>query len=153
MTLVVSKHVLSDLGLVKGWTFSFLVLCCAVDALNRKLSLPVSRMWQWWVTRFELAGPHDQIGELICMRGSQKRPCGFAPLLKNSRYSETDPTSVVRGSFAVCPGIDHSGLARGRAKVDIRGRRHRNFSRPSADVDVVIGLVFPLREELPMNNG
>ncbi len=32
--------------------FSFLVLAsCAELFLNRKLSFPVSRMWQWWVRR------------------------------------------------------------------------------------------------------
>jgi hypothetical protein len=31
--------------------FSFLVLGAAELALKRKLSLPVSRMWQWWVSR------------------------------------------------------------------------------------------------------
>src|SRR5271166_6097419 len=31
--------------------FSFRVLGAAALALNRKLSLPVSRMWQWWVSR------------------------------------------------------------------------------------------------------
>ena len=31
--------------------FSFLDLGAAELALNRKLSLPVSRMWQWWVRR------------------------------------------------------------------------------------------------------
>ena len=30
--------------------FSFLALGAAALALNRKLSLPVSRMWQWWVS-------------------------------------------------------------------------------------------------------
>jgi hypothetical protein len=31
--------------------FSFLDLGAAELALNRKLSFPVSRMWQWWVSR------------------------------------------------------------------------------------------------------
>jgi ABC-type transport system involved in cytochrome c biogenesis ATPase subunit len=44
VTRVVGSYVRSDLGLVKGWTFSFLVLCWAADALNRKLSFPVSRI-------------------------------------------------------------------------------------------------------------
>ena len=37
--------------LVKSRVFSFLNLPVAALTLNRKLSLPVSRMWQWWVRR------------------------------------------------------------------------------------------------------
>lgn len=37
-------------GLGQVVAFSFLGLGAAALALNRKLSLPVSRMWQWWVS-------------------------------------------------------------------------------------------------------
>ena len=37
--------------MVKSRIFSFLSLPVAALALNRKLSFPVSRMWQWWVRR------------------------------------------------------------------------------------------------------
>ena len=37
---------------VKVLLFPFVVLVsCAELFLNRKLSFPVSRMWQWWVRR------------------------------------------------------------------------------------------------------
>src|SRR5271165_4093244 len=47
--------------------FSFRVLGAAALALNRKLSLPVSRMWQWWVSRSSsavviLASPNTPAG-------------------------------------------------------------------------------------------
>ncbi|QXX74328.1 hypothetical protein MHY1_01139 [Methylovirgula sp. HY1] len=38
--------------MVKFLFFSFFALAaCAELFLNRKLSFPVSRMWQWWVRR------------------------------------------------------------------------------------------------------
>jgi hypothetical protein len=37
-------------GKVKVWFYPFLALGAAELALKRKLSLSVSRMWQWWVT-------------------------------------------------------------------------------------------------------
>ena len=40
---------------VKFLAFSFRPLVAAVLALKRKLSLPVSAMWQWWVRRSSMA--------------------------------------------------------------------------------------------------
>lgn len=37
--------------MVKASAFPFRAFVVAVLALNRKLSFPVSRMWQWWVRR------------------------------------------------------------------------------------------------------